>query len=212
MALLHVAPTKSSLLALRRQLAIAEEGYDLLEQKRQILIFELMGRIGRAQAVEQHAAEMLRQAFAALRQATLDIGAMGLDRALLAVPMNHQLELSSQRLMGLRLPHVAARIAAPAAHFGVGSTSANCDVAQRRFVEALPLLAELTELQNAVVRLALELRKTQRRCNALTKTFIPSYRQTIAYIVGVLEERDRETFATMKMIRKRLAEGAPGRA
>ncbi len=211
MAMLNISPTKSNLLALRRQLAVAEEGYDLLEQKRQILIFELMSRIGRALEVEQRAVALLQQAFAELQRATLDIGSWALDRAILGVKMRHQLEITSQRLMGLRVPRVAARFELVAAHFGVGGTSLSCDVAQRRFLEALPLLAELAELQNAVVRLAWELRKTQRRCNALTKTFIPSYRQTIAYIVGALEERDRETFAIMKMIRGRLADASMGR-
>jgi V/A-type H+-transporting ATPase subunit D len=78
-----------------------------------------------------------------------------------------------------------------------------------RFVEALPLLAELAELENALLRLALELRKTQRRCNALSKIFIPEYRETIGYIMGALEERERESFIILKMIRDRLAQQAP---
>jgi V/A-type H+-transporting ATPase subunit D len=76
----------------------------------------------------------------------------------------------------------------------------------RRFVELLPLLAELAELENAVMRLAREVRKTQRRCNALSKIFIPNYEETIAYIMGTLEEREREAFVILKMIRDRLAQ------
>src|SRR5512141_1703544 len=53
MAKLNISPTKSNLLALRRQLAFAEEGYDLLDQKRQILVFELMSRLERARAMEK---------------------------------------------------------------------------------------------------------------------------------------------------------------
>jgi len=78
-------------------------------------------------------------------------------------------------------------------------------VATRRFVETLPLLAELAELENAVLRLARELRKTQRRCNALSKIFIPDYRETISYITSALEERERESLIILKMIRNRLA-------
>ena len=74
MAKLNVAPTKSSYLALKRQLAFAEEGYDLLEQKRQILIFELMSRLGRARDAERRVAESLPQAYAALREAALADG------------------------------------------------------------------------------------------------------------------------------------------
>lgn len=204
MAKMHIAPTKSSLLSLKKQLAFAEEGYDLLEQKRQILIAELMSRLARATAVEADLAARLPRAFAALRDASLDVGSAALDRAALAVQMDHQVQLSGQHLMGLTIPHVAARAAAFAAQFGVGGTSANADAALREFVEVLPRLAELAELENAVRRLAREVRKTQRRCNALAKIFIPDYRETINYITGALEERERESFIILKMLRERL--------
>lgn len=205
MAKLNVAPTKSNLLSLKRQLVFAEEGYDLLEQKRQILIFELMSRLTRAQEVEDDVAKLLRRAYAALREATLDSGSDNLDSAALGVKTGPELNLSGQHLMGMRIPRIAAQIPPADAPFGVGGTSANTDVTMLRFVELLPKLAELAELQNAVMRLARELRKTQRRCNALSKIFIPTYRQTIVYIGGTLEERERESLTILKMIRDRLA-------
>src|SRR5512139_1164110 len=109
MAKLSVAPTKSNLLSLKRQLAFAEEGYDLLEQKRQILIFELMSRLGRARAAEDGVASALRHAFAALREALLDIGSEALDRAALGVQMDHQVAVADQHLMGLKLPGATVR-------------------------------------------------------------------------------------------------------
>ena len=87
----------------------------------------------------------------------------------------------------------------------MSETSANTDTTLRQFVELLPALAELAELQTAVLRLARELRKTQRRCNALSKIFIPSYLETITYITATLEERERESFIIFKMIRDRIA-------
>jgi V/A-type H+/Na+-transporting ATPase subunit D len=206
MAKLNIAPTKSSLLNLKKQLAFAEEGYDLLEQKRQILIFELMSRLNRAREAETKIAEAFKNAFAALREATLDIGSQALDSAALGVSMDHQITLADQHLMGMKIPHVTVKTEATSAQFGVGGTSAHTDEAMRRFVEVLPLLAELAELENAVLRLARELRKTQRRCNALSKIFIPDYRETIGYIVGALEERERESFVILKMIRDRLGD------
>ena len=202
---LNIAPTKSNLLSLKRQLVFAEEGYDLLEQKRQILIFELMSRLKRAQDVEREVADLLKRAYAALCEATLDSGSENLDRAALGVKPEHELNLSGQHLMGLRIPKVTAKLPPAGAPFGVGGTSASADAAMLRFVELLPKLAELAELQNAVQRLARELRKTQRRCNALSKIFIPTYRQTIVYVAGTLEERERESLTILKMIRDRLA-------
>lgn len=206
MARLNIAPTKSNYLSLKRQLAFAEEGYDLLEQKRQILIFEMMSRLGRAREVERDIAESMRRAHAALREATLDIGSAAVDRAALGATQNSELKLAGQHLMGLAIPRVTFRADPPGVPFGIGDTSANTDVAQRRFADLLPLLAELAELQNAVLRLARELRKTQRRCNALSKIFIPSYRETITYISGTLEERERESLNILKIIRDRLAQ------
>jgi len=206
MGKLNIAPTKSNLLVLKRQLAFAEEGYDLLEQKRQILIFELMSRLSRARDAEQSVAEALRLAFAALREAQLDKGSEALDGAVLAVRMDHQVDISDQHLMGMKIPHVTVRTEPVGAQFGIGGTSVNTDVAMSRFVEVLPLLAELAELENAVMRLARELRKTQRRCNALSKIFMPDYRETINYIMGSLEERERESFVILKMIRDRLGQ------
>lgn len=204
MAKLNIPPTKSSLLSLKKQLAFAEEGYDLLEQKRQILIFELMSRLNRAREVETKIAEAFKHAFAALREATLDIGSEALDRAALGVSLDQQVTLTNQHLMGIKIPRATVKAEAASVQFGVGETSANTDLAMRRFIEVLPLLAELAELENAVLSLARELRKTQRRCNALSKIFIPDYRETIGYITGALEERERESFIILKMIRDRL--------
>jgi len=203
MARLNIAPTKSNLLSLRRQLVFAEEGYDLLEQKRQILIFELMSRLARAQELERAVAELSRRAFDALREATFDAGSVNLERAALAVRGQYELTLGGQHLMGMRIPKITLQLQGAGAPFGVGATPGSADVAMLRFRELLPRLAELAELQNAMMRLARELRKTQRRCNALSKVFIPVYRQTIAYLAGTLEERERESLTILKLIRDR---------
>lgn len=205
MGKLDVAPTKSNLLELKRQLDFAEEGYDLLEQKRQILIFELMSRLKRTRDAQRAVTEGLERAFDALREARLDIGSGEVDKAALAVKMDHSVEISQQRLMGMNIPGVKVRMEPVGTRFGVGGTSANTDAAMSFFVELLPLLAELAELENAVLRLAKELRKTQRRCNALSKIFMPDYRETIDYITGSLEERERESIVILKMVRDRLA-------
>jgi V/A-type H+-transporting ATPase subunit D len=164
-----------------------------------------MSRLERVREAERRVNEALERAFTTLREATLDIGGAALDRAALAVKLEHAVTIEDQHLMGIRLPRVTATIEPVGVQFGVGGTSASTDVAMKRFVEVLPVLAELAELQNAVVRLAGELRKTQRRCNALSKIFIPNYGETIGYITGALEERERESFTILKMIRDRLA-------
>jgi len=210
MAKLDLPPTKSTYLSLGRQLEFAEEGYDLLEQKRQILVFELMSRLGRARDAERRVAEALAPAHDALREAALAVGSDAVDRAGIGVRFDHEIKVDEQGVMGIRLPEVSARTERAGVQFGIGGTSAHADEAMRRFIEALPLLAELAELENAVLRLARELRKTQRRVNALSKLFIPDYTDTLKYIEETLEEREREAFIIMKMVKQRLAAEAEG--
>ena len=210
MAKLNVAPTKSSYLALARQLEFAEEGFDLLEQKRQILIFELMSRLGRARDAERRVAQAMTGAFAALREALLEIGSDAVDRAAVGVRLDHQVEIAEQALMGIRIPDVSVAAQPAGVQFGLLGTSANTDLAMRRFAQVLELLGELAELENVVLRLARELRKTQRRTNALSKIFIPDYSETLRYIVSSLEERERESFIIMKMVKGRLAREPEG--
>jgi V/A-type H+-transporting ATPase subunit D len=204
MPLIQAPPTKSALLTLSRQLAFAREGYELLEQKRQVLLIELMGLLKRARHAEERAGAALREAFAALRDATLDAGSDALDRAALGVATQHTIELTVRRTMGIRLPAAAIPPAAAAPAFGFGGTTANCDAARLRFAALVPLLAELAQLQTALFRIAHELRRTQRRCNALSKLFIPECESVIASIAATLDERERESFVILRMVRNRL--------
>jgi V/A-type H+-transporting ATPase subunit D len=47
-------------------------------------------------------------------------------------------------------------------------------------------------------------RKTMRRVNALDKIALPDYHESIKYIEETLEESERGTFATLKIIKERL--------
>jgi V/A-type H+-transporting ATPase subunit D len=204
MALLDVPATKSALLALRRQLAFAEEGYALLDQKRELLLLELTARRARAAAARAEAEALLARARAALKEATLDSGGAALDRAALGAPRGDGPEIKEKRLMGVRLPDCAAAAAAFGAVFGPGEVTAAGEEARRCFLRALGPLAALAGLETSEARLALELKKTQRRCNALSKKMIPDTRETITFLGGSLEEREREAFVILRMIRDRL--------
>jgi V/A-type H+-transporting ATPase subunit D len=101
--------------------------------------------------------------------------------------------------MGIDLPTVTAQHEAPTLEFSPASASVLSDEVMARFTKALDSIARLAEIENAVLRLAYEVRRTQRRVNALDKIFIPDYKETVAYIEDVLEEREREQFVIMKM-------------
>jgi V/A-type H+-transporting ATPase subunit D len=202
-AKLEMPPTKSSLLTLQGNLAFAQEGFDLLEQKRQVLIYELMSRLEAAKRAQQAVDEAMAAALDALREDALRSGTDALHRESLGIVRDHQLDVRSRSVMGIAVPDIDASHQAPRPEFSPASGSALSDEVMRRFTAALDAVAELAEIENAVLRLASEVRRTQRRVNALEKIFIPDYQDTIAYIDGVLEEREREQFAIMKMAKRK---------
>jgi V/A-type H+-transporting ATPase subunit D len=81
------------------------------------------------------------------------------------------------------------------------------DVAYLAFRRVLAVLAKLAEVENAVYRLAVQIRRTHRRVNALEKIVIPTTLTSLASISSVLEEGEREDFVRMKTAKKNQAEG-----
>lgn len=201
---MNMPATKTAVLELKRQLVFAEEGFSLLDQKRELLLLELAERSGRAARERKLAEKALAKAFAALREAELDAGSEAVDRAALGARPCCKIGIGERRLMGIKLPEAAATGETPAAAFGPLGTPAAAAEAARAFAAALPILAALAGSETSALRLARELKKTQRRCNALSKKVIPDCRETLAYLGASLDERERESFVILKTIRNRL--------
>ena len=108
MARLNVPPTKSNLLRLRRDLDFAREGFDMLDQKRQILILELMGTVESAKRIQQEVQERMAAAFTALRNALIRVGALKMSLDATAARPDHWAEVENRPLMGIYLPRVSA--------------------------------------------------------------------------------------------------------
>jgi V/A-type H+-transporting ATPase subunit D len=109
-----------------------------------------------------------------------------------------------RRVMGVNLPKVDVEIKDVAPYFSFSDTSFWVDETIDRFKNLLQDLAKLAELRISLVRLADEVRKTMRRVNALEKIALPDYHESIKYIEDTLEESERGTFATLKLIKERL--------
>ena len=201
---LNLPPTKSTMLTVKRDLAFATEGYDLLEQKRQILVLELMARVSKARAVQKEVDEVMAEAHAAVRSALAAAGAAAMRQESLGIIGTHETGVSEQRVMGLNLPQVLVTIKPAVPEFAPGTGAAQSDDVMKQFRRALEVIGRLAEIENAVVRLSRELKKTQRRVNALEKVFLPDYRETLKYVTDVLEERERDGFVIMKMTKDRM--------
>jgi V/A-type H+-transporting ATPase subunit D len=155
-------------------------------------MLEIMRLIEDAERVQTEAQKRFRQAYAAIEQARVAEGTERLRRFALAELHGVDLHITPRSVMGVPVPSVQYKVPPRRPMYGFGNSSAVVDKAELAWGGVLDLMGELAEKVTAVWRLALELRRTQRRVNALENLFIPNYEETLAFIQDTLEEKDRE--------------------
>jgi V/A-type H+-transporting ATPase subunit D len=212
MARIDVPPTRSNLLRMKQELQFAREGYEILERKREVLTTELIQLAHDAEEVQEQVWQLLAVAYRALENAKLTMGQEHVEWAALAVSKSVDIQLRFRSVMGVPVPLVEAHGGPFEMPYSLGDTTAALDEVSADFREILSRIPELSELMTSVWRLAAELRKTQRRVNALQYIFIPSYEETVAFIESALEEREREETFRLKLLKTRAARPTVGPA
>ena len=203
MSRINIPPTRSNLIRIKKELQFAQEGYEILDRKREVLTTELIRMAHEASEVQEKVWALQTKAYRALEKAQLTMGREHVEWAALAAHKSIDVQLKYRGVMGVPLPTVEAEVNLPEMLYSLGDTSATLDEANDSFREVVKLLPQLSMLVTAVFRLANELRKTQRRVNALQHIFIPEYKDTVAFIISTLEERDREETFRLKLLKNR---------
>ncbi len=197
-----IAPTRGNMVKFASSLKLAEKGHDLLEQKRTILLMELMGKIREAKELQRSLEEVFSKAYFSLQMAGLSLGIENVEELSYSVPETDGFTVRLHSVMGVEIPKVDPVNRPPEPCYSFLGTSGTLDGAYLHATEVLSLIARLAEVETSVYRLAVQIRRTFRRVNALEKVVIPSHRQMLAWIANVLEENDREDFTRMKMARE----------
>ena len=203
MARLNIAPTKSNLLAMKEQLAVSTNGYELLEEKREILVRELMHLVERVKLLEKDIDEAVEKAYPAFKRMLMLDGADQIERISHAVHYDFDFTVKRVNIGGMSFSSIDVIMPKKELFYSFSGTDANMDATINSFFELLLLLTQMASIRTIVWRLAEEVRKTQRRVNALDKMIIPQARETKAYIESALEERDRENVFVLKALKKK---------
>jgi V/A-type H+-transporting ATPase subunit D len=200
--LIKAPPTKSTLLALRKQIRFLEEGHDLLERKRELLTRLVYERIGEYRRLRDDADKELGKAYRFLSLTQLRMGSCGIRRIALGAPLTLKVQVLPRRSLGIEYPSVSAK-RVPLDPVSLLDTDASLDYTRDHLSELALLLAKLGEVEIALHRLLEEQRKAQKRVNALKYNIIPRYRRTIRFIQSTLEEEERNALYQVKVLRER---------
>jgi V/A-type H+/Na+-transporting ATPase subunit D len=201
---LNIAATKTNLLSVKKSLALTKEGYELLDEKRKILINELNAVIDIAEKLEHDLNKMLKDAYATVDKAVVVMGRSRAESLSFSSGIKNEISISNRRVMGVDIPIIKLDITDNPPHHSPYGVSFYLEEAIVKFKEVLKLIAQLAEKKIALLRIAEEVFKTIRKVNALEKIYIPNYEDTFKNISERLDEEGRESFCMLKMIKTRL--------
>lgn len=195
----NVFPTKGNLLSTKKSLALAKMGFELLDRKRNILVREMMQLIDKANTLRDQINEVYTQAYKALQMANITLGIC--EDIAKSVPVEQGIKITYRSVMGVEIPTVTIDTSEFQMPYGFLGSNSQLDKAYICFYKAKLTTVELAEIENSVYRLANAIKKTQSRANALKNIIIPDFEETSKFITDALEEKEREEFSRLKVIK-----------
>ena len=198
---INTFPTKGNLIAAKNSLALARQGYGLMDKKRNILIRELMGLIDEAKDIQKQIDITFKSAYEALMYANIELGIDFVSDIAGAVPVEDSISIKTRSVMGTEIPLVRYDDVDMKPTYSYYATRESLDKARTCFNEVKKLTIKLSMVENSAYRLASNIKKTQKRANALKNITIPTYESLTKNITNALEEKDREEFTRLKVIK-----------
>ncbi len=193
------------MLKLADDLKFAELGHELLDQKRSILVGELLTLVDQAVDYESRVVKALSEAQSSLSDAIMQMGRLRVGNLAGAVNIDYSINLGSRRVMGVSVPRVDTTFTDNSPYFSSEDTSILAELSIERFRLTLQLMGRLAELKVSIMRLAREVKKTIRKVNALEKIVIPDNKETMAWMRSRIEEQERENFILLKVVKDRMS-------
>jgi len=202
----NVKPTRMELLKTRRRIELAKKGHKLLKEKRDALFNEFFREINNSKKMRLETETELEKAFNSLALAQAQLGTLNIESFAFDASTSSlaSLETSERNIMGARVPILSisgVRRALSERGYSVVESSALVDEATSFFESALEKIVALAEKEALLERLSFEINQTKRKVNSLEKVTIPRLEGTSKYIEQRLEERERETFFTLKKVK-----------
>jgi len=197
--------TRMELLRLKTRIKLAERGHDLLKEKRDSLIMEFFNAIAEIKAARDVVEATVLEAFSSMTQAKMIMGSARVMEFAYSSNLQAALDISTRSMMGVRVPVLSVKQHFPELPYSLSDTSARLDSMNTKFAAALKMIVRLAEVESTVKRLALEIERTKRRVSALETVVIPRLEATVQFVKLALEEREREDFYRIKLVKERIS-------
>lgn len=198
----NIAPTKANLISAQNSLDFSEKGFELLDKKRNVLIREMMSYVDIAKELQNKINITFIEAYEALKNANITMGIYEVEEISMTIPEGTGYEILFKSVMGVEVPHINFIRKDVDPRYSFYKSNSAMDIAYKKFNDVKYLMYQLAQVENAVFKLAMEIKKTQKRANALQNIQIPRFKTMIKSIEEMLEEKEREDFFRLKIIKK----------
>lgn len=204
----EVRATRTELLQKKGQIQLADQGKELLKQKRDALLIEFMEVIDETLRLSEKLEKATQEAQFALTVAEAVDGMVTVRSASMATQGEVFIDMTGTKIMGISIP-VVIKKESPVRTilergYSITSASSRIDESAERFERILDVIIESADIETRLKRLGEEIQKTNRRVNALEQVFIPNLKEQVSYIQMTLEERAREDLFRLKKVKASL--------
>lgn len=197
-------PTKTNLIRLQNSLKITKQGHDLLERKRIILQKELENYKGKAKKVRDELEKMIEEGLSKVQEANIDIGIDNFINIANGVKVDNYIDIKNITIMGIEIPSAVHKKEEIKRNYGFLDTTSTVDESIIIFNKIQEKIIELAIIENTTFRLEKGIMKVSKRANALENIIIPETEKNVKDISEKLDERDREEFARLKVLKKKM--------
>lgn len=202
----QVSPTRMNLIQRKAQIKLAQQGAELLKNKRDALMREFFQLVKPLVALRKELADKLREAEWELFLALAFDGPQSLASAAMACRRDLTVDIQVKNLWGIKVADLEKRSFArdvTSRGYAVTGTSARIDETAKAFETLLSHILSMAPIEVKLKKLGEEIKKTSRRVNALEQRLIPRLISEKRYIQQILEEREREDIFRLKRIKKK---------
>jgi V/A-type H+-transporting ATPase subunit D len=195
------------LLKTRGRIRLAKRGLDLLKLKRSSLILEFFKVAREIRGMKEDVTKSIEEAMASERLAEIMAGELEIENTAYFQP-HLRVDIEAKNVMGVKIPEVSMTRGESFMNnlYEIISLPTSLMETRESFKDLLNYLMVIAEKEIAMRKLLIEIDKTKRRTNSIENVLIPRLNETATYIKMRLDEIDRETFITLKMIKEKMEE------
>lgn len=202
----NVVPTKLNLINTKEFLALAKDGRNLLDEKKEVLITNILTVVKEVKKLRSEFDELVREIYKDFIYIKSILGDEFVYNELRCANIREvEFDIIYKNIIGVIVPVVKSMNLQinTDINFSTFFSSYKLESIKGKFDDLIKKMVEVAEKEAVLWNLIKDLKKTQRRVNALDNVIIPELQQDIKFIVDSLEDRDREVLFQLQRMKGR---------